>query len=223
MVTVADWRQLLESMSRVGRLVHLAARYDAVDEQQIAARLMGIRKVAYEDELSIQAARAGCSGRRGRLSNPAILAELQTISNRDAASIVNTYNRDLAGAISAIRVQTPTANRNTYAKRLREWHDKRAQWKNPQVVQYAVNQARSKAQSDFFQKNHKAGEGEFGRIVPRVAVCPVCRGWIKRGRIPMRVIMNNPPPYHQNCPHVVETSPAQRTYEECQLLWLGSE
>ena len=126
-----------------------------------------------------------------------ILDELRAASERDATSIVNTYNADLASAIRYIRAETPTANRYVYAKRLGEWEQKRAKWKDGQIAQYTEMSARAKAQQDFFAKN-SVHEGT-ATLEPKRAVCPVCQGWVARGEVPITVAKNNPPPYHPNC------------------------
>ncbi len=213
-----DWQAVVEGMSNVQRLVHLAMRQTTEDGERIRVELLNIRKRAYEDELTIQAGRVGCPGRRGRLTNGQSLTMLNEMGKTDALSIVNTYNYDLAGAIVTIGSDTPTANRNVYARRLGEWESKRSDWKNPQIAQYAENSARSLAQQDFYRLNNGMGMAE---IQPKTAVCPVCQGWIARGQVPLRVAENNPPPYHPSCPHVWSCRPERVAPDECRLLWMG--
>lgn len=214
-----DWRVVVDEMPRVQRLVHLMIRYDTVDEDATRAELLRVRRRAYEDELTIQAARVGCPGRSGRLVNASVLAELNQMCADDARSIANTYNYDLAGAISRIRSETPTANRFTYAARLREWETARAKWKTPQIAQYTENSARSLAQQHFSAFN--ADVFGFAVLEPRQAVCPVCQGWIARGEVPLNVAMNNPPPYHPGCPHAWRTVYDKVSRDVCPRLWMG--
>ncbi len=190
-----DWQAVVADMRPVKKLVHLAMRYTVDDSERLRIELLRIRRRAYEDELSIQAARVGCPGRRGSLQNNASLTALNDASKTDAGSVVNTYNYDLAGAIINIATETPTANRRTYAQRLAAWDAKRSEWKTPQIAQYAENSARSLAQQDFYRFNNVLGLAE---LRPVAAVCPVCIGWIARGEVPLRVAENNPPPYHPN-------------------------
>ena len=213
-----DWQQALSDKSDVERLVHLAKRMDAYDVDRIRGELLRERRRYYEAELTEQAMRAGCRGRVGRLANGAILSELNDISQRDASSIVNTYNADLVNAIAYIRAETPTANRYVYAKRLGEWEANRASWKNDQIAQYTENSARTKAQQDFYRNNNVFGVAE---LFPKRAVCPVCQGWVERGEVPLNVALNNPSPYHVNCPHIWQIRYDRVPADQCQFLWMG--
>lgn len=191
-----EWQPVVDGFSPVMKLVHLAMRMDAVDQEALRAELLRARRSFFEEELTAQAERVGCRTRRGHLANGPILSQLNDDSLRDSASIVNTYNYDLASAIARIRTDTPRANRWTYAKRLGAWDAKRASWKEPQIAQYTEISARGLAQQHFYNIN-----GSFGTAVlrPEPAVCPVCIGWVARGEVPLAVAMANPPPYHPNC------------------------
>jgi len=214
-----DWRAAIDGFSRVMKLVHLAARYDMVDEGQIAAQLQVKGRIAYESELMIQAQRAGCPGRSAHLTNPAILAQLGEIYTAHAKSIVNTYNYDLATQIKVVRMAVPRANRFTYAKRIRDWDGARAQLKNPVISGVTDGVARSLAQEHFHAKNDTEG---YAILKPIPAVCPVCQGWVARGKVPLDEALAHPPPYHPRCPHLWEIhTDKNRTPEECQLLWMG--
>jgi hypothetical protein len=179
-----NWQALVNEMSPVMKLVHLAMRQDSFDEDQRRTELLRLRRRFYEDELTLQAARVGCKGRRGQLTNGVILSELNEMSRLDAASIANTFNYDLAASIVRIRSEAPRANRFVYASRLRQWDGKRNKWKSPQITLNTERTARAKAQQDFYEYN-----GRFGSAVlrPRTAVCPICQGWINRGEVPLRV------------------------------------
>ena len=63
-----DWQSVVGGMTEVQKLVHLAMRRDAVDEDGIRADLLKVRRRAYESELTIQARRVGCEGRSGHLA-----------------------------------------------------------------------------------------------------------------------------------------------------------
>lgn len=213
-----DWRSLVDGMTNVQKLVHLAARMDSVDEDQRRVDLLRQRRRAYEDELAVQAAHMGCPGRIGRVTASEILNRLNEASRSDAESINNTYNYYLAAAIVRIGQEKPRANRFVYAKGVREWAPTYWAWKRPQIDQMTDNSARIMAQQDFYRYN-----GQFGsaRLLPTRAVCPICEGWVRRGVVPLRVALNNPPPYHVNCPHLWDSRPDRVAREDCPDLWMG--
>ncbi len=215
-----DWTALTAGMSNVQRMVHLAARYDAYDVERIASELFRDRRQYYNAELTNQAARVGCPGRSGALGNGPILSSLKEQSVQDATSIANTFNYDLAIAITNIGVETPTANRHTYAAQLRTWEAARAEWKNPQIREYAKGTAISQAQVDFYRYNQSLLGS--ATLQPTRAVCPVCLGWIARGEVPLSVALSNPPPYHPNCPHGWSIRPEKAARSECPNIWMGA-
>lgn len=213
-----NWQAVIDEFADVQKLVHLAMRQDAYDVDRLRGELLRERRRYYELELTAQAQRIGCPGQVGRLTNGAILSELNAVSERDATSIVNTYNYDLAVAIRYIRAETPTANRYVYAKRLRDWEQQRAGWKNKQIQQYTEGSARAKAQQDFYQYNTAFG---VAVLRPVRAVCPICQGWVDRGEVPLNVAQNHPPPYHVGCPHSWSVTYDRIPRDQCQYLWMG--
>jgi len=212
------WEGIVDSLSPVQKLVHLAVRLDVVEEERIRGELLKMRRRAYEDELTIQARRVGCPSRRGRLTAGPSLTALNDMSRIDAASIANTFNYDVAIAIENIGIEVPTANRNVYVKRLSEWEARRDRWKSAQIAQYAEGTARSLAQADFAEFNDLEG---YAVLLPKAAVCPVCIGWVKRGQVPLKVAMNNPSSFHPMCPHIWETRAGQVPKLACPDLWMG--
>ena len=214
-----DWPSVVATMTNVQKLVHLAARYDSVDEERIRSDLLSMRRKAYNDELSIQARRVGCPGMTGRLSNGDVLSTLNDVSKTDAASIANTYNYFLALEIVRARQRNIYGNRYYYAKAIREWQPTYWAYKDPQIAETTDGTARAMAQQDFYKFNGSALG--TAKLEPRTAVCPVCAGWIARGVVPLRVAMNNPPPYHPNCPHAWDIRPNKVTKDDCPLLWMG--
>jgi hypothetical protein len=168
---------------------------DAADVEEWRGRILRMRRQAYENELTIQAQKVGCN-RVGRLAESDILSQLNNESQRAAESIVSTFNYHLAAAIVNIRSEVPTANRHVYASRIAEWERGYWSWKLPQIQEDADRSARARAQQDFARLNVIMGSA---KLEPTRAVCPVCKGWARRGIVPMRVALNNPPPYHPNC------------------------
>jgi hypothetical protein len=214
-----DWRSQLEGMTRVQLLVHLAKRYDQVEQDAIKGSLLPAMRAFYEDELNIQAAKVGCPGRRAHVSSGQILSQINSVAEAHAASITATYNWDLANAIKAITAEVPTANRHVYAKRLTEWETARASWKNEQIALMTEQTVRAMALQDFYRQNG-AGIGR-AMLMPRTAVCPICQGWIDRGWVPLAEAIRHPPPYHVNCPHNWFTKPDKVPRSQCPTLWMG--
>lgn len=215
-----DWQAETDKLTNIGKLVHLAARMDQVDVENIRAQLVKQRRRAYEHEITLQAQRLGCAGRQGRLSGGPTLAEFNRQSETEAESIVSTYNYDLAIQIQAIRAETPTANRNTYASRLKEWDGARAKWKATQIAQWTEGGARDQAQKDFIQNNGIQNEG-YVTVEPKVAAEPICEGLIKREAIPMREAVGIKMPVHIGCIHSFVTHPDRIPRAECANLWVG--
>jgi len=211
--------EIVAEFSKVGQLAYMMAEMDESDSQYLSATWFRQMVTAFESEVSKQAEASGCPGYRRRLVNNGILTVLGDLARSTAESVVSTYNRDLAFAIEAIRSETPTANRYTYASRLRKWSTKRSGWKDPQVAQQIEGQARAMAQQEFYARNlRKTG---YAILRPRTAVCPVCQGWINRKWVPLQTALNAPPPYHVNCPHKWDTRPNQVPPGGCRDLWMG--
>ena len=213
-----DWQTVVKGMTNVQKLVHLAMRQDSVDEERIRTELLKVRRRAYEDEITNQAARVGCK-KTGLLGNNDSLTALNDASKEDAAGIVNTFNFDLAASVINISTENPKANRKTFVKRLGEWEEKRTEWKSNQIAMFTEGSARSMAQSDFMDRNDIDG---YAELQPETAAEEICQGWINRGQVPMKEALNNPPPYHGNCPHRFRTYPNQATKQECEDLWIGN-
>ena len=213
-----NWQAVVDSLSDVGKLVHLAARWDAFDVEAKRGSILRDMRAAYNDELNIQARRVGCD-RMGGVSEGPILTKLNDQARWHAESIVNTFNYDLAIAIEHIRQETPTANRYTYVSRLRPWYESRAAWKDGQIALSVEGDGRRMAQQDFVQMNGL--RDGTARLEPRTAVCPICKGWINRGNVPIRVAMAHPPPYHVFCIHGWSTNYNRRGQIDCETLWLG--
>ncbi len=216
-----DWQKLTNSdgFSNVMRLVHLAMRQDATDEQALRTELLKARRSEYEATLTELATGLGCTGRQGRLGEGPILSQLNETSEADAKSIVNTYNYDLAIAVIAIRTEVPTANRHVYAKRLQTWETNRDKWKNEQISLNTNLTARSLAQADFMANNPVEGTARL--VGPDPAAEPICQGWLNRGNVPMETALANPSPFHFNCPHSWEYRLKKLKKSECKDLWMG--
>jgi len=226
-VATLDPQTIIDQMTLTQRLIYGVADWGRVKISRMQSELLSMRAKAYNDELTIQAQHAGCGGRVGRLTNADIIERLSQDSQRDAESIANTHNYFLAVEIlrigetstGPVRRVLPVLRIPEYAKALKAWSENYWAFKKPQITLMADNSARTKAQQDFYIQNR--GVAGTAKLEPTTAVCPICQGWIARGIVPLRVALNNPPPYHQNCPHIFSTRPDKVAAEDCPLLWMG--
>jgi hypothetical protein len=216
-----DWKGLIQSegFSNIMRLVHLSFRMDSQHQEAIRAELVRTRRRQYEASLTELAESAGCD-RSALLSEGPILSELNEMSKTDAESIVNTYNYDLGLAIIAIKEETPTANRNVYAKRLGAWETQRAGWKDLQIATNTNLTARQQAQRDFFKNN--LVEATVKLIGPDPAAEPVCQAALDMGRVPVEVANEMDFPAHLNCVHTFSDYKIKKLDKgKCAELWMG--
>lgn len=212
-----NWQAVVDDMSDVQKIVHLAIRMTEDDEQRIRDELLRVRKDAYVDELNILARRVKCN-RSGRLTTGPTLSEFSDKSSSDAQSIVNTYNYDVTQEIQRIKEDAPSANRATYASRLLSWENTRSEWKVSQIALQTAGEARGKAQQDFYAFNDIQG---VAVLRPKTAKEEICQGWANRGKVDAREANNNPPPYHPFCDHTWHFFSNEISSEECRELWLG--
>lgn len=220
MPTEEELRTAIEGLTPTGTLVHLAFRLDTIDEEQLRLQILRERRRIYEQTLTGLARQMGCDASVGRVPEGPLLSELNTLSAQEAESIVRTYNTDLARAIAQIYAETPTANRNTYARRLEAWDAARAEWKSAQIGMHIRGSATAQAQQAFLQNN-----GLYeprARLLPPVGVCPVCQALIDMGLVDRATAEANPTPLHPNCPHVwVYEDLPKLGPGDCDLLWMG--
>jgi len=214
-----DWQAALEDASAVMELVHEAVRQDNFDTAAIQAGLEQAARSFYNDELTLMAAAHGCDGRHGQLEDGGIQADIDAEAAADAASIVNSFNYDLAVAIQHVRQEHPRANRYHYARYLSAWNERRAAWKDGQIATMTEGKARNRAQADFLRRNDLR-EGK-AHLLPVRAVCPICIGLVARGGVPTQVAYANPMPAHVGCPHVWHVDGRELGEDRCKLLWMG--
>jgi len=214
-----DWTTLTAQMTTLQRLVHFTARWAFIKEEQTRVTLLSMRRKAYEDELGIQALHVGCPGRTGRLTNDAITSRLNDDSNRDALSIANTYNYFLATEILRAGELNPKGGPLYYAKAIRDWQPTYWAHKDPQIEITTEKSARSMAMDDFYRYN--GGAIGWAKLEPRSAVCPVCLGFIARGKVTLQFALAHPAAFHIGCPHFWQTDPDKVSKDECPNLWMG--
>lgn len=223
-----NWQEVVqaEEFTDVQRLVHLAMRMDVQHEAGLQEALMANNKSSFEATLTEMSKTAGCTDRKGFLTDEDVLNQLNDSSVQVAKSVTNTYNFDLATAIIGIRVTTPRANRFTYAKRLKDWDNARSEWKTRQISLDNTLKARSLAQEEFMKRNPDL-QGFAVLEGPDPAQESICQGFLNRGRVPIQVARENPSPFHLGCPHTwrfIFTKLGRKAQKDarCEDMWLGT-
>lgn len=225
--TEADWRQLVDEMSDVQKLVHLTARMQDADVTEIGDRLFKEGREAYREGLNAEIRRWGCTD---RAIVPTAGPELSAIRERAdfaAESITGTYNFNLAKEILRIGEDTPKANRNVYAFRLFKAGDSwdKLYWdrKKTEVAQVETMTMINASTADFYARNGDLLQPE-ANVIPQLAVCPICQAMIDGNPWPSvdEVYRQFDVPPHLNCPHYVEAVATRRlSLDECRQLWVG--
>jgi hypothetical protein len=215
----------VEQLTRVQRLVHLAARMTDDDERDLAGHLKRDNVLTYEEALTQLARQHGCHMAEGHLGNNDVRRDIRDAADWSAASVVNTYNYELARAIRSVGEGAPTANRHVYAYRLfhapDSWGRGYAAQKAEQVAQFERWQAINLAIGHFYQFND-VGE-EYAEVRPYDTVCPACAEYVAGNpyrsiaELYRRTIL----PAHLGCPHYGAAVGGRVASGECEELWLG--
>lgn len=209
---------ITDTFSEVMSLVYSRLRWGAVEASRFEAAIYQMMVDELTAQIGEELAVIGCSRAKSvNLTNPTILANVRETAKRDAVSIVDTYNRDLAYAVRAIRTETPTANRNVFIKRIDEWARAREAWKNNQIALNAISGAKNYAIKEFVRQN--GIQPKWYVDGPNPAAEPECQELIDNGPYdgptPPRDL-----PLHRNCPHVWRVGYGD--YEpNCQEVWAG--
>jgi len=206
-------------------MVHLAFWKDSYDRKQLADEINWRAREHYEAVLGNQMRAVGCDPARVRLEENSELSVLRERSDWAAASIVDTYNRDLRTATNRIVDQWVAEkgslkglNRNILAYRVREWSVDRAEWKDRQIVITEATAMAHRAASQFLHYN---GIGADVWIVPVTAVCEICQALVDGSPYtPEQARMLNLPA-HPGCPHALKAIVDPDTVPPCADVWRG--
>lgn len=226
--TTAEWQALLDDMSPVQSLVHMAGRMGADDQERIADQIFDSARTAYRDAIQEEINKWGCAGLSAVVPEAGPeLSALRARADWAAESIVGTYNYELAREIVAIGKQVPTANRHVYAYRLfymeGSWDGGYWQDKATEVAQIETMTAINAAIADFYFRNDL--EPQMVMIEPQVAVCDICKAMVDGNPWDSveevnRLFVFQP---HPGCPHHLDVvSGGQRlSPQQCFDLWVG--
>ena len=189
----------------------------ALDEQSLVTSILAQRSETWRSTLTSEARAAG-SSKTGIGPSGRDLSELSQVSRRDAASIVNTYERELGNKIDALYDANPTGNRDYYISEIAAWASDRADYKDRQIANMNRGTARTYAQTRFNAEN-KSGEALYLFDGPP-AHEPVCEGLFRAGLVDRTFIERNPTPVHINCPHTWEVQ-TTRIGVPLDQIWVG--
>lgn len=210
------WEQLTTDFTEVMDLVLSRMQWGALEVSQYEAEIYKALVDEYSAQIGEELAVIGCS-RSVNLTNPVILANLKQQAHDGAVSIVDTYNRDLAYAVQAIRTETATANRSVFLKRLDEWAAARDKWKSDQIALYSTVSARSQSVKEFVRRNKVVARAFVSG--PRPAAEPECQALIDGEPYDA----NNLPaefPLHNWCDHGWELRDVEVPMD-CEEVWTG--
>jgi len=220
MPTPEQIKDRIEKLTKTQRLVHLVYRKTADDISDTYEVLFDIGRRTYEQALTSMAAQVGCGNRFAHLSDGLILKELSELYYSHAASIVATYNFDLAGAIQSIYSENKYANRYYYAKRLDEWEKLRSSWKDDQILQMTIAYAKDMAVRDFARFNLTDGYGIFEGPDDSIT-CDACKSLIDGNPYSLEDFAKISCPVHVNCRHNKAIYAGKFDNVACEELWLG--
>lgn len=203
-------------IDRLKRRLRVAFELLPPDEDVLTDSIYRQRATAWRDAMTEQAERAGLR-RAGKLPSGEDAARLRAMSRDDAASIRNTYNRDLERQIAQLYAANPDGDRAYYIRELTAWADDRAAWKDRQITLYNQKTARFDAMQQF--KAHNAIEGRHIFTGP-APVCDDCAEKFTMGEVGEQAVQADPTPLHPNCPHEW-TLVGARVGVPLQDLWVG--
>jgi hypothetical protein len=183
---------------RLKRRLMVAFEYSTPDERTLTESIYRQRAEAWQGALTEQARTLG-SGRQGKAPSGGDQRYLLGESRKDAASIRQTFNRDLGRQIEKLYAANPDGNRQYYVDALTQWADERAAWKDYQITLYNNKTARHYAQQRFRQEN--ATRAARYRAKGPAPVCNDCAAAFAAGVVGQAFVNANPFPFHPGCPH----------------------
>jgi len=207
-----------EKDTRLLRILKLLYHQTDEDVKALAETLLEQRKAAWESALRAEAAQFGYTGP----VNPPRredLAELRRMSEEDARSIVNTWNRDVDRQLARLYQANRRGNRHYYAKNMEDWAAKRDVWKSRQIADYTEFSTINYAQQRFRQMNGLRGAQYVLDGPP--PVCDDCRWLYGLGVVEQAVVDQHPMPLHPSCRHTWRLLPWTTSALSPRELWVG--
>ncbi len=189
----------------------------ALDESSLITSILAQRNDTWRSTLTSEARAAG-SSKSGIGPTGKDASHLSRLSRDDAASIVNTFDRELNNLIDRLFDANPTGDRAYYIAEINVWSAQRADYKDRFIANMNRTTARTYAQARFNEEN-KSGEALslFVGPPPRESVCA---GHFAAGLVDRTYVERNPTPIHLGCPHGWETQ-VTRIGVPLAKLWVG--
>jgi hypothetical protein len=196
--------------------IALLYRMESADVTSLTDDLLERRKADWITAISEESNRHGCT-RRGEAPRLQDLAELRDLSEQDAKSIAQTWNRDLERQLTKLYNANPRGNRFYYFSNLERWAGERDRWKLPQIAIQTAQTTRAYAQNRFREVNGlRGGKYIFSGPPP---VCEICVNEFAQGVVSEQYVQRHPCPRHIGCPHEWQALRPDRL--NCNDIWVG--
>lgn len=204
-------------LARIRNQLYNALAMDDFDLRQLADTLQGQRIEAYKLAIDKQIRLVGCS-RSASDPRGEQLAQLNSDSQRDAQSIVNTYNRDLQRALERIIQANPQGRRGDIEAAIESYLSQRSSWKDKQIALNTSKTARFYAEEQFRKKNGIANQTYYYFGPPPVS--DECKANMAAGFVDVQYVNQHPTPAHINCPHTWQVVSTPQV-PDCNAIWVG--
>jgi len=185
-------------------------------EALTAAQLLEQMKRAWVNAVQDEIDYCGCNA-RARGASGSDLLYLQSLAERDAQSIVQTYNKDVNRQLNKLFEQYPTASKQFYIESMKAWAEERAGWKLLSISFMTEANAREYARMRFASENY--AETTRWVFVGPPAICQKCMRLFAAGIVDWSFVQNTQIPVHHNCPHFFR--PVRKPKVDCSRLWVG--
>lgn len=204
--------------SNLVRTITLLYSMQDADTLQLATQLQEQRALQWQQTISRELARYGCT-QTGRLPAGNDAATLSQMSLTDARSISNTYNRELQNQVQRLYNANPRGNRNYYFKNLEAWAAKREVYKAQQIALNTQTMTAEFARQRFRDENNVQGRYVFSGPAP---VCVKCTRLKAMGIVGLAVVQQYGDSQHINCPHFWVDIRPRSSKLDCSTAWKGA-
>lgn len=204
--------------TRLLQILRLLYHQTDADQAQIEAQLIAARQRAWMTAIQQEARRWGWAG-PVQAPRREDLEWIRLESKRDAASIANTWNRDVDRQLDRLYAQNPRGNRFYYRKHMEAWAAERDVWKSRQIATQTEMSTANYAIRRFEEMNGLRGGLKIFTGPP--PVCGDCVNLYALGPVPQRTADLYPCPRHIGCTHSWVTVAGSVSKPDPRDLWVG--